>query len=40
MPLNPKVMARIAQQYLTKEDDKCPKCGGSLKCCHEDKEKE
>jgi hypothetical protein len=39
MPLNPKVLARMAKDYINKEDDMCPKCGGSLKCCHqEDKE--
>ena len=36
--LNPKVLARMAKDYINKDDDMCPKCGGSLKCCHEQKD--
>lgn len=32
--MNPKIMARLAQKYFA-DNDMCPKCGGSLKCCHE-----
>ena len=32
---NPATFARYVKEYLTKDDNMCQMCGGSLKCCHE-----
>ena len=32
--MNPKILARLAQKYSV-DNNLCPKCGGSLKSCHE-----